>query len=433
MSQRFSSLLFSPAIALMGKLSFSRKLALPILVTLLTLCITFTSFYVNLNQVISNSQLEITGLEIIKPLVETIQLVQQHRGLSFTILNGNKNLKPKQATVKLAIEATLTRSEALLFAKKSWQTNLPDWLNNLQLWYTDKPINTGQLAAWNSISARWQQLQSDKLQQTPMDNFAAHTQLVSELQLLVTDIADDYGLTADADLNAFYISHSATTELIKALEQLSQLRSYGASILEVKQLSEAQKILINTLIEQLKDTRLRFNVGIKKAIHHNPKIEHSVSLADKNFNHFSQQVIDEAYLDVLNEKFSMNPVDFFTITTAAIDQGYLQLNQYLLPTVIKLLQDRVQRIKTSLLRTFSVALLLSLLVIYFVIAIYKNLLGTIQKLTYSVSKFAQGDLSSRVYLDSKDEFSRIADSFNLMANEITTLFNEKPLHNTRVA
>jgi PAS domain S-box-containing protein len=429
MMQRFFSLLFAPAVALMGKLPFSKKLALPILVTLLTLCITLTNFYTNLNQVVTSSQQEIVGLEIIKPLVETLQLVQQHRGLSFTILNGNNDLKPLQATNALAIEAALTRSKTLLFAKTmprgSWQNSLPDWFNNLQLLPVDNSINAEHLVVWDRLSGQWQQLQSDEWHKTPTDNFVAHTQLVHELQSLITNITDDYGLSADADLDAFYVSHSSTTELLKALEQLSQLRSYGSSILEVKQLPLSAKIRINTLIEQLKETQLHFSIDLKKASHYNLKIERDLSSADKHFQTLAQQVIDEVYLDVLAEKFSMNPVTFFTLTTTAIDQGYLQLNQSLLPTVTKLLQARVQRTKTSLLTTFSIALLLSLLVIYFVIAIYRNFLDTIQKLTLSVGEFAQGDLSSRVYLESKDEFSQIADSFNLMANEINSLFKER--------
>ena len=75
--------------------------------------------------------------------------------------------------------------------------------------------------------------------------------------------------------------------------------------------------------------------------------------------------------------------------------------------------------------TFGVAFMLLLLLAYFMAAIYKTTLGSIQTLSRSVIGFARGDLSDRVHLETHDELSDIGESFNIMADELTELFEAR--------
>lgn len=398
MTRSFSSLLLAPAVALMNRLSFYKKFAMLGLIALIAFCVTLYSLYINLNQIISNSQKELEGVAIIRPLAETIQLVQQHRGLSSGVLSGINTLKPMLAEKELDTETAFTRVEARFAA------------------------NSQPPESWKNIIAHWKHIQSDGLQWSHKDSFTVHTQLISEMLLLVIDITDDYGLTADADLDTFYLAHTFSNELLNALEHLGQIRAYGTGILGEKQISEQQKILMNTLIWQLNDTLTSLNVSMEKAARYNPGIRNTLFSTYENVRESSQQVIEEVRSDVLSENFAMAPEMFFAITTTAINHGYTQAYQSMLPTVEALLYKRIQRTNKALLTTFSIALPLLLLVVYLMAAIYKTTLGNIQELSRSVLGFARGDLSDRVHLETHDELSQIGDSFNTMADELTQLF-----------
>lgn len=398
---RFTSLLLSPAVVLMSRLTFYKKFAMLGLIALIAFCVTLFSFYTNLNQVINKSRKELEGTAVIKPLVETIQYVQQHRGLSSGVLTGSNELKAPLVEKELHIEVAFNNVNAHLSA------------------------NTKQLESWESIMAKWKHIQTGGLQLSREDNFTVHTQLISEMLLLAGNMNDDYGLTADADLDTFYLAHTLSNELLRALEHLGQTRALGTGFLGVKKISEQQKILMNSLIWQLNDTLAVLKVSIDKAARYNSRIEDVLFSTYDNIQKTSQHVIDEVRSDVLSENFSMSSKEFFTITTTAINNGYSQLYQSMLPTIDELLQARIHRTQIALMTTFGIALLLLLLVVYFMAAIYKTTLGSILTLSQSVVGFARGDLTDRVHLTTHDELSQIGESFNIMADELAQLFEER--------
>ena len=401
MIRSLCSLLLYPAITLMNRLSFYKKFAMLGAIALIAFCFTFYSYYVNLTQTINNSQKELEGIAVIKPLAETIQFVQQHRGLSSGVLSGSIELKSMRVTKESDAEAAFINVASRFTA------------------------GSKQFEAWQNIINQWKTIQSNGLQWSRDDNFSAHTKLIAAMLLFVVDIIDDYGLTADTDLDTFYLTHTLSNELLSALEHLGQTRAYGTGILGVKQITEQQKILMNTLIWQLNDALATFKISLEKAAHYNPKTQAALFSTFQNIQKSSEQVIDEVRSDVLSENFSMDSKEFFTITTTAINSGYTQLYQSILPTVEELLRARIQHTRTALLTTFGIAVLLLLLVTYFMAAIYQTTLGSIHTLSRSVIGFARGDLSDRVHLETHDELSQIGDSFNTMADELTELFEAR--------
>lgn len=176
MTRNIYALLFSPAIILTNRLSFARKFALLGLIALAAICVSLYSLYVNLNQVVVRSQKELEGLALMQPLAKTVQLVQQHRGLSSGVLSGISDLKPARAAKERDAEAAFVGLENRL------------------------PASSRQLESWKSITANWKRIRANVLQGTHNDNFAAHTRLIEELLQYEVDINDDYGLTADSDL-----------------------------------------------------------------------------------------------------------------------------------------------------------------------------------------------------------------------------------------
>lgn len=401
MSRRLSSLLLSPAAALMSKLSFAKKFAVLGFITLIAICVTLYSFYSNLNQVLNNSQQELEGVAIIKPLAETIQLLQQHRGLSSGVLSDVKELKPRRLEKELETDAAIFNMEARL------------------------PIHSNEFELWQAIIVKWQRIQTQGLQWSRTDNFSVHTQLIDDMLQLVVDITDNYGLTADADLDTFYLAHTLSNELLKALEHLGQTRAYGTGILGAKKITEQQKILMNTLVERLNDTLIPLKISMEKAAHYNPKIRDVLFSTYHNVQISSQQVIEEVRSDILSENYAMPPEMFFSITTTAINAGYVQLYQAMLPTIGELLQERIRYTTKEVFITFSIALLLLLLVIYLMASIYTTTVGCIQTLSRYVIGYAHGDLTDRVYLETSDELGQIGDSFNIMADELAELLEAR--------
>lgn len=396
-----NSPLCSPVDTLMRRLSFSKKFTLLGMIVLVSVGVTISSLYSHLNGIIRSSQHELQGLALIYPLTKSIQSFQQHRGLSCGVLSGISHLSADRIT-KEHIAA--------------------DAFNALE---SSLPLSMRQLDSWKDIADTWQSIRLQGMQWTQAKNFSAHTQIINELLYLESIIADDYGLTADSDLDTFYLTYTSGNELLRALEHLGQMRAYGTAILGVKNITEQQAFDMATLLTLLEYSLKPLKINIDKVAHYNPSLKQGLLDTYDTINNASQQVIKEVHEDILNKHFSMTPADYFAFSTQAINSSYEQLHHSLLPTAENLIQHRIQATAHELQRIFVIAGILLMLVIYVMSAIYRSTMSNIHTLKHVVSGFSRGDMSERVFLNTQDELATIGNSFNIMADELVDLIAEK--------
>ncbi len=69
---------------------------------------------------------------------------------------------------------------------------------------------------------------------------------------------------------------------------------------------------------------------------------------------------------------------------------------------------------------YIVILFLAVFVFFFGLATGQNLTSPLQKLLGKAKELSEGNLSTRVYLETKDELAELADTFNKIAEELET-------------
>jgi len=379
--------------------------------TLLAFSITFYNIYVNQNIAVNRSQVEIEGLKIISPIVRTVQLVQRFRGLSSGLLSGVSELEHSWNTVAQETDKSFASVEEIL------------------------PPGSKQLAAWRDISAQWKYIRKDGMQWSRSKNFKTLTLLVDEMRLYEEDIADDFGLTSDLDLDVFYLVHTSNNELLEALEHLGQLRASGTAILGEKKISGQQRKEISTLIELLDDTLKPLKVSLEKAATYNPSLTQTLAGIYTNIEQSSEKVIQTANNDILSGTLAKSPVEYFSFTSKAIDYSYDQMVDLLIPMAERLIKDRIRQAKIELSITIGIAVTIMLLVAYFMAAIYLSTLISIKTLSRTAIGFLQSEMKSRVHLETDDELKQIGESFNAMADElyINTIKLKKEIEERKLA
>lgn len=202
-SKKLMQAFFSPAVALMNRLDVTRKFVLLGLMSLVAIAVVVYSLFACLDQVIISSQRELKGLELIKSFPRTVQVLQQHRGLSAGIFGGDVTLRDGRASTEKEVAKALN-----------------------EMW--GKPFTGIALSeGLQHIRADWERLREEGLNWTAAENFAAHTRLISRIQLFEGMVADEYALTLDPELSTFYLIDTIINKLPHALEHLGQLRAYG--------------------------------------------------------------------------------------------------------------------------------------------------------------------------------------------------------------
>jgi len=84
-------------------------------------------------------------------------------------------------------------------------------------------------------------------------------------------------------------------------------------------------------------------------------------------------------------------------------------------TILALLAVEQKQLSLSF---YIIILFLIVYVFFFGLAIGQNIVSPIRKLLDKAIKLSEGDLSSRVYLETKDELSELARAFNKIAEEL---------------
>ncbi|HEY8098548.1 MAG TPA: EAL domain-containing protein [Methylobacter sp.] len=389
--------LFSPAITLMNRLCYTWKFMVLWLIFLAAIAVVMLSLFESLNQVSRSSQLELEGIALIKPISITVQFMQQHRGLSAGFLGGIKDFRAARA-------AKLIETTTAFYALKNML-----------------PAHLLLSEEWMGIETTWNRLQADGLNWTVDENFAVHTRLIDELLNFEMDIADEYTLTIDPDLDSSYLIDTAIWKLPRALERLGQVRAFGAGILAKKELSEYKKNTLITLIAQLDDTLKTLVINFDKTGRFNTQTQPQLSETSKDIIDSSHKIIDLVHSDILTGHFSESSKEFFKTTTDMINRNYAQIYDVLLPTARMLINERIERTNHKIRISIGTVSLLLLVAYYFFIGSYYAMKGSIQSLARSARIFAGGDLHERVSLNSNDELGQVADSFNEMADGFQAL------------
>src|SRR3989338_4919245 len=393
--------IFSPAIAVLNRMGYTRKFTLLWLMSLVAIAVVTYSLFASLDRVIQPSQRELQGLVLIEPVSRIVQRIQLHRGISAALLGGNEAMQDRRAV----------REREAAEAFKAMEGKLPPRLVSGE--------------DFLRIKADWERLRKEGLLWTADENFAAHTRLIEQLQSFEASVADDYALILDAELDTYYLIDTNVNKLPRVLEHLGQLRAYGTGILARKQITERQKIKLNNLIAGLDSTLNELSINIEKTGRYSPAVQKSLLAAYDGIAASARQITGLVASDIFAGHFATPPDVFLDMAPAEIDKGYAQMYQALLPTTKALIEERIARAENTLLMTVSSALLLFLLAVYFSVAMYYAIVGSIRSLVRSAHTFAEGDLSVRVKLNTRDELSRIGDSFNKMADGFSALLEAR--------
>jgi len=392
----------------MRRLNFSRRFALLGLLLIIAISVILVNFHKSLEYTIRTANLELDGTALIVSLSKTLQLVQQHRGLSLATLNGSKELAQRRIILE---KETAAAFESL---QKSLSTNAS--------------LSIGGEA----ISADWNRIRKEGLKWSIRENFDTHTKIALQLIALESLVADRYHMSADPQIDSSHLIHAITSSLPQALENLGQLRAYGSGILIKKKISESQKTQLNSLVGQFKSTLDNFTTKLDDVNQYAPKAPQSISLKSNNFSIAAHDIVNRINTDIMDSAFELSAEDFFLKSTSTIDTGYEQIYQALIPELQQLLKARIQLAEHTLYLSIGIVLVLCLTVTYLAIAIYLVMIKNLSKLGDSAHILATGDLHERVNINTRDELALVGKSFNEIADGFQKLHEALRLNETQL-
>ena len=397
--------LFAPAVALMNRWKYPQRFLFIGLFVLLVTGVLLGTLVMNIQKTIDLSKNELAALELLRPLTQQVQLIQQHRGLMAGVLGGEARMQAQLTAKETDIEALLLTLEA---ARKRLQVRLP--------------VNAAEI---NALQQSWSALQGTPgLKLTAAESFARHTALIKQLREHQVNVADTGMLSGDPDLDTFYLIDSLLHRLPDMLEQLGQLRALGTGLLARAELTDTERTQLEVHLSILQQAQMVLQQNLLKAGQAAPSLKEPLSGFGSAMDQAALGVVNILRNDVLAGQWQTSPEDYFVRASKTIDLGYQQLFETLMPRLEKQIQARIRALDFERNRDVAIALGLILLMGWLAGGVYGSVMAAVLRLQKASQAMAAGDMTQPVRLQSRDELALVATSMDEMRLGLNRLLGQ---------
>ncbi|GAB2596223.1 methyl-accepting chemotaxis protein [Nitrincola alkalisediminis] len=261
----------------------------------------------------------------------------------------------------------------------------------------------------------WQYFSNEVSHQGAIEaQFAAHQNLVNELFRAQRNIVQRSGLNKEHDENIAHVLELLMRDLPTLLNLLGQVRSFGMYALQGDFLESSLSDRLNLIYDDLSEAQNNFERSAR--LINLPDVALSSELKSASLT--AREHMDEHIISAMS--LSMNWQEYFNLISKEINALASSYN-VLLPQVDRILEQRSKSL-TSQLRTvlFSLSLLL-LLILYLYAGFYRSVKESIRHIWQATHRMAEGDMTTRICSQTRDEMSEITNEFNRMIDHVHQL------------
>jgi len=373
MKKSFINSVCSPATLLMDKLRYSQKFGIIILMVIILAGGIIYLLLSNLESQKNFSQKEVYGIEYINPLKDLLYNMQEYR-------KGN-----------------LSSSQEIQ--------------NNIQLTdNADKELNEtlSIKSDWENIKNNWNNAKT----------FEKQTSVINQVISLISHINDTSNLVLDPDLDTYYLMDAYSLKLPNLLEKINQAEISGNKRLLNGTKNDKEMIQLATLIDE---TNELLKGGLSVIYNFNPSVKSDI---DASFN--SAYRANRQFLTLLNNIIDGKNVSLTEYETAA--KNALTENKQLYNTYAskekQLIEKRVKKYSDQEPVSVLVTLIALFAIGYLFAGFYFSLVNSLNELETTSLKVAQGDLTVKTTLQTKDEIANLAGIFNKMTDNLNNLVKQ---------
>lgn len=226
---------------------------------------------------------QLHGLDVLQHVLALLTNVQQHRGISAALLNGDVSFAARLATKRNEIQGIFKNLGPLLVETLELRSDADSLL---------------------AVEREWEMMSSSIASTSAEQSFHKHTVLIRKIIHLLGDIGEHIGLLDGEGSPLALLSNTLLRKLPLLMESIGQARALGSGYAAKGQCGAVGRIRMNFLEQHIREC------------------QQDISSSTEN-THATQRV--NALLNVINERFiaveeiNITPDAFFRTATDAIE------------------------------------------------------------------------------------------------------------------
>jgi len=266
-------------------------------------------YIVESSKAIQSARLKHAGIAPSKALLELVRLLQQHRGLSTSVLGGNRTMESQCATTQIETDKAVEAFDVIVRADIRDPALAAAWRRTVETWRT--------LA--NGVASRtiaWQ------------DSFAAHTALIAEHLKLLDLMLDYFGLSYDPTGQDYHLIVALLVHIPNLTEFLGQARARGTLLLGQRRVTLGDRLELMSLIGGVERQHEYLEREFGKAMALNLRMTSDLGDIALASRVRAQPAMDLARAQVVAAEIPRySPADYWTVFTKAIDNQFTLIDQ----------------------------------------------------------------------------------------------------------
>lgn len=392
-------------IHILGRLKLWQKLtilgALGVLMTLPPLVMYWRSS----NADIQVARMELAGIVPSKALLQLVQFTQQHRGMSAGFLGGKEDLAAPRRQKQVQVDKEIVDTVGLLARS----------IKNPEI-----------IADLNQAVQRWETLARDveKKSITGAESFKRHTALIAAYLDVLDRTVDYFGLSRDPNAEGHHLISAVLFHMPSLTENLGQARARGAFYLSRMEIDAEGRANMGALVSLAQLHYRNMKRALDKAAGLNPALESKLAAvaqtsaegADKAFRLAREHVIQP-------EQLTFDSAEFFSLYTKAIDTQFA-LSDHAMAELTRVLHARERELQASQYAVFGAILILILTAIGVSYMVTRSITVPLADAVALARKVANGDLTSRIEVTSKNETGLLLAALRSMNEGLVKIVSE---------
>ena len=377
-------MLFNPAILLMKRLTYSRKMLVAGLFFCIPIALLAYFLVTNIREEVEFAAKERSGVRYIAPLRDMLSHLLENRRAA--LLRGTAPAAPGQ------VLAELDRVEARLGSTLA----------------TGEPLR--------ALKTRLAEV-NGKAGATARQRFEAHTALVGDLLNLIVLVADNSNLTLDPDIDSYYLMDTLTTKLPPLAEALGRM-DLIASRLGSDQSGLGDRTDLIVLSGQVGTLVDGINKNIRTACAKNPALNQRLQGPFQEVGASSAAFL-KAVTAYAAAKPPLGPLPQ-NVSRAATSarEAVLGAMDVVSPALDGLLAKRIHTFQARMYLYLSISFLALLLGVYLNVGSFLSVREGISSVKDMSARVADGDLTAEAPGLSRDELGEMARMFNVMTENL---------------
>lgn len=394
--------LLLPATLLLNQLGYPRKLALIGLIFLLPFFFSGYLLLSGINADIAFAKRELAGFQSLKPLKNLLRAAQEHRGIAQFALNGDPAAPQR-------LEALGRQIDTEIQALDAFDAQFGKALNSTE--------------EWKQVKMRWDSLRAKAIDIGAEDSFSLHTAFIECVQAFLLHVSDASGLSLDPALNTHHLIAAVTVKLAQLTESLGQTRALSANASREQTLSPRDHHRLTEVVNNSQRIRAGLLGGLKTAFALTPELHARMGGPLQDAVQTTDALLSSTENLLQNDTIKPGAQEIFQRGTRAIDAVY-HLSDISLPWLEQSIHAHTETLalKKWLLLALDAATLL--FAAYLFTAFTVTLIRQMNALRQGAKDVVEGNLNTRIVLDSHDEMALIAYFFNGMVDSLRYQFGK---------